>query len=132
MIQKIISEILFFFWKYYFGHTTFLRTFQWTSLEFFLDCRFSSRKSQSPQKLTKKITHFWIQLNSKHLTYFMNLNSLDIENNMLLKHNQKPFSLYKFSSKHVSVWCQKKFLQWIKHPRTAFSSTLKANVCIFL
>ena len=39
----------------------------------------------------------------------MNLNSLDIENNMLLQHSQKLFWIYeKFSSKHVSVWCQKK------------------------
>ena len=96
------------FWKYYFGHTTFLRMFQWTSSEFFLDFRFSSRKSQSQQKLAKEITHFFIRFNSKHLTYFVNLNSHDIENNMLPKHNKKPFSLYKFSSKHVCVWCQKK------------------------
>ena len=129
MIQKILE--LFFFWKYYFGHTTFLRTFQWTSLEFFLDFRFSSRKSQSQQKLTKKITHFWIRFNSKHLTYFMNLNSLDIENNMFPKHNQKPFSLYKFSSKHVSVWCQKKNLQWIKHPRTAFFKYFESK-CMYI
>ena len=33
----------------------------------------------------------------------MNLNSLDIENNMLPKHSQKPFSLYKFFSKHFSA-----------------------------
>ena len=39
----------------------------------------------------------------------MNLNSLDIENNMLLQHSQKLFWIYeKVSSKHVSVWCQKK------------------------
>ena len=75
---------------------------------FFLDFRFSSRKSQSQQKLAKEITHFFIRFNSKHLTYFVNLNSHDIENNMLPKHNKKPFSLYKFSSKHVCVWCQKK------------------------
>ena len=40
--------------------------------------RFSSRKSQSQQKLTKKITHFTIQFHSKHLTHFTNLNSLNI------------------------------------------------------
>ena len=58
--------------------------------------RFSSKKSQSQQKLAKNVTHF------------ANLNSLDIENNMLSKHSQKP--LYKLSNKHVSVWCQKKDL----------------------
>ena len=35
----------------------------------------------------------------------MNLNSLDIKNNMLSQRSQKPFWLYKFSNKHVSVWC---------------------------
>ena len=72
--------------------------------------RFSSKKSQSQQKLEKNLTHF------------TNFNSLDIENNMLSKHSQKPFSLYKLSNKHVSVWCQKKHLHcaisW--RPRTAF------------
>ena len=53
----------------------------------------SSRKSQSQQKLVKKITHFSILFRSKNLTHFTNLNSLDIENNMLLKHSQIPFSL---------------------------------------
>ena len=33
----------------------------------------------------------------------MNLNSLDIEINMFPQESQTPFSLYKFSGKHVSV-----------------------------
>ena len=48
----------------------------------------------------------------------MNLNSLDIENNMLPKHSEKPFSFYKFFSKHVSVECQKNNIcaaQFLKH-----------------
>ena len=53
----------------------------------------------------------------------MNLNSLDIENNMLLQHSQKLFWIYeKFSSKHVSVWCQKKTValhRFLAH-KTAF------------
>ena len=53
----------------------------------------------------------------------MNLNSLDIENNMLLQHSQKLFWIYeKFSSKHVSVWCQKKTVtlhRFLTH-KTAF------------
>ena len=36
----------------------FVQTFQWTSSEFFFNFRFSSKKSQSQQKLAKKITHF--------------------------------------------------------------------------
>ena len=126
------SYLEFLFWKYFFEHTTFLRTFQWTS-EFFLDFRFSSRKSQSQQKLAKKITDFSIRFNSKHLTYFINLNSLDIEHNMLPKHNKKPFSLCKFSSKHVSVWCQKKKLQWTIswHPRTAIFKHFERK-CLYI
>ena len=50
------------------------------------------------------------QSRSKNLTHFTSLNSLDIENNMLMQHSQKPFSLYKFFSKHISVLCQKKHL----------------------
>ena len=37
----------------------------------------------------------------------MNRNSLDIKNNMLLQHSQNFFCIYKFSSKKVSIWCQK-------------------------
>ena len=58
---------------------------------YFLIFRFPSRKSQSQQKLTKKITHFTLEFHSKNLTHFTNLNSPDIENNMLPQHNQKPF-----------------------------------------
>ena len=64
--------------------------FQWTS-EFFFNFRFFSRKSQSQQKLSKKVTYFTIQFHSKNLIRFTNLNSLDIENNMLSQHRQKPF-----------------------------------------
>ena len=86
----------------------FLQTFQLTPSEFFfLNFRFSCRKSQSQQKLAKKITHFTIQFCSKNLTHFTNLNSFDIENNMLSQHSQKPLWLYKFYAKHFSVWCQK-------------------------
>ena len=63
----------------------------------FFYSRFSSRKSQSQRKLVKKLLILW------KITYFMNLNSLDIENNMLPKHSQKPFSLYNFFSKYISV-----------------------------
>ena len=43
---------------------------------YFFNFRFSSRKSQSQQKLAKKITHFTIQFCSKNFTHFANLNSL--------------------------------------------------------
>ena len=108
-----ISYLELFFWKYYYGHATLLYSSTRSSghhQSFFLIFRFSSRKSQSQQKLAKKITHFTIQFRSKNLIHFTNLNSLDIENNMLPQHSQKYFWLYKFSSKHVPVWCQKKHL----------------------
>ena len=73
--------------------------------ESFVYSRFSSGKSQSQWKLSRKITHFTIQT-----IYFTILFSFDIENNMFPKHSQKTFSVYKFSSKHVSAWCQKKHL----------------------
>ena len=100
----------------------------------FLNFRFSSRKYQSPQKLAKMFTYFTIQFHSKNLTHFTNLNSLDIESNILPQHSQKTFWLYKYSSKHISVWCQKKHLHctisWLQE--THSWSTLKENVCVFL
>ena len=59
----------------------------------------------------KKITHFIIQFCSRNLTHFTNLNSFETENHMPPKHSQKASSVYKLSSKHVSVWCQKKHLR---------------------
>ena len=100
---------------------------------FFLIFRFSSRKSQNQQKLGKKITHFTIRCPSKSLTHFRNLNSLDIENNMPPQHCQKPFWLYKFSSKHVSFWCQKRHLSctisW--RQRTAFLKHFETKWSLF-
>ena len=101
---------------------------------FFFNFRFSSRTSQNQQKLAKKITHFTIQFHSKNLIDFMNFN--DIENNLLPQHSQKSFSLYKFSSKHVSVWCWKKhFQKWCStipwHPTTVFLKHFESKcLCI--
>ena len=64
----------------------------------------------------------------------MNLNSLDIENNMLSQHSQKPFWLDKFSANMFLFGvrkniCTAPFLD----PQELHSwSTLKANVFIFL
>ena len=85
----------------------------------FFNFRFSSRKSQSQQKVAKKIT-FYNTVSFKNLTHFTNLRSLDIENNMLPLQSQKPFWLYKFSSKHVSVLCQKIILIEVFENSTAF------------
>ena len=103
----------------------------------FFNFIFSSRKCQSQQKLSKKITRFAIQFRSKNLTHFTNLSPLDNENNMLAQHCQKHFCLYKFSSKHVSVWCPKRYLlcsiSW--RPGTALLKHFEScifDVCIFL
>ena len=53
----------------------------------FFNVRFSNRKSQSHQKLLKKITHFAIQFRSKNFTHFTNLSSLDTVHNMLPQYN---------------------------------------------
>ena len=135
MIQNLIFNV--FFGKYFFGHTTFLYSSTSSSGHhycFFFNFRYFSRKSQSQQKLPKKITNFTIQFRSTNLTHFMKLNSLDIKNNIFLQHSQKPFWLYEFSSKHVSVWGKKKHLHPIIswRPKLHSWSILKANDRIFL
>ena len=89
----------------------------------FFNIRFSRRKSQSQQNLAKKIT-FTVQFCSKNLTHFTNSNSLDIENNMLPQHNQKPFWLEKFSANMLNAPFRdaQELHSW---------STLNANVCKF-
>ena len=95
--------------------------------------RNTSRRSQSQQNLAKNIAHFTIQFRSKNPTHFTNLSLLDTENNMLPQHSQKPFWLWKFSSKHVSVWCQKKYLHctisW--RPKTAFLKHFEKK-CLYI
>ena len=49
--------------------------------------RFSARKSQSQQNLSKKITHFTIHFFPKNLTRFTNLNSLNSVKNILRQHS---------------------------------------------
>ena len=103
-------------------------------IRFFFNFRFSSRKSQSQHKLAKKITHFTIQFRAENLTHFTNLNSLDIENNMLSQHSQKPFWLYKFSANMFLFGVRKNICTppFLDAQELHSWSTLKANVCIFL
>ena len=117
----------------FFNNYIFVHTVQWTSSEIFFNFRFSIRKSQSKQKLTKKINHLTIQLLSKNLAHFTNLNSHDIEKYMLPQHSQKPFSLYKFSKKEFG-WRKKNIYTapFLDAQERHYRSTLKANVCIYL
>ena len=79
MIQNLIFAF-FFFLKYYISHATliYLSTHSSGHQSFFLNFTFSGRKSQSQQKLAKKVTYFKIQFHSKNVIRFMNLNSIDI------------------------------------------------------
>ena len=98
------------------------------------DIRFSSRKSQSQQKLAKKISHFTIQFRSKNLTHFMNLNSLDVENNMLPQHSQKPFWLKIFLANMFLFGVRKNLCTtpFLDAQELHSLSSSKANACIFL
>ena len=70
-----------------------------------INFRFSGIK---PTKTSKKDHSFYNTVTLKNLTHFTNLNSLNMIKNILLRYSQKRYSLYKFSSKHDSGWCQKK------------------------
>ena len=85
------------------------------------------------KNLAKKIAHLRIQLHSKNLSHFANLDSLNIVKNILPQHSQKPYSLSKFYSDNVSGWCQKKHCTISRRTRTAFQKNLESNyVCIFM
>ena len=100
---------------------------------FFLILLFQTESLKSQQKLLKKITLFTTQCRTKNLTNFMNLNSLGIESSMLTQDSQKLFWLYNFSSKYVSVWCQKKHfccaISW--RPKTAFWKYFESK-CLYI
>ena len=85
-------------------------------------------ESQTQQKLATKFTHITIQFHSKKLNT-SNLNSFSIIKNILLQHCQKSYSLYRFSRKLVSSWCQIKHLHCTipMHPKTSFSKHLHSK-----
>ena len=56
------------------------------------------------KKLAKKINHFTIQLRSKNLTYFTNLNSFNIVKNTPRQHSQRLYTLHKVFSKMFLVY----------------------------
>ena len=63
----------------------------------------------------------------------MNLNSLNIVKNILSQHSQKPYSLYKFSSKYVLGYCQENILDcpMLRHPGTAFLKNSESK-CMYI
>ena len=96
----------------------------------YFNFRFSSRKSQSQQKLTKKITHFTIQFRSKNFI-LRTLTHLTLKI-ISTRNKTKTFWLYEFSNIFCLVpeknICIKLFLD---AQELHSWSTLKANVCIF-
>ena len=99
---------------------------------FFLNSNFLA-ESLKPTKTIENNQFFYDTVLLKNLTHFTNLNSLNIEKNMLPQHIQKPFSLYKCSSKHL-VGVKKNICTapFLDAQEMHSQSTLKANVCIFL
>ena len=126
-----ISYLEFGFWKYYFEHTAFLYLSRRSSghHQSFFNFRFSSRKSQSQQKTSKKDHTFYntVSLKKPHLFHL----TLKI----ICTHNaaKKTFWLYKFSSKHVSVWCQKKIftLHHFLMPKSCILEALSKKMSLY-
>ena len=68
--------------------------------DYFINFRFSGKKSQSQKEKAKKITNFTIEFHSKNPSHFVtNLNSLNIIKNILSQHSQR----------NVSGWGQKNY-----------------------
>ena len=116
---------------FFFGNIIWFReyNFLYSSTRFsglarvFCEFLIFQQKVSKPAKTSKKDHSFHNIASLTNLIHFTKLNSLDIENNMRSQRSQKPFSLYKFSSQHFSVSCQKKYLPCINSscPRTAYS-----------
>ena len=120
-----ISYLEFFFWKYYFGHTRFLYLSRRSSRHhqsFFLISDFLAESLKANKNLQKR-SHVLQYSFARKTSHFTNINSLDIENNMLPQHNQKPFWLYKFSANMFNA----------PFPRTAFLKHIESKcLCISL
>ena len=131
MIQNFIFVILFL--KILFRAYNFIPHVPVDIIRVFIIPESVAENLKTNKHQQKKITHFIIQFCSRNLTHFTNLNSFETENHMPPKHSQKASSVYKLSSKHVSVWCQKKHLHctisW--HPRTTFFKHFKSKYIVF-
>ena len=86
--------------------------------------RFSGRKSQSQQKLAKKITHFTVQVSLKKPFHFTNLNSLNIIK-IYSRNTAKNTFLVGVRKKHCTV-------PFIGTQELHSRSNWKANDSIFL
>ena len=87
-----------------------------------MNLRFSSRNSQSLQKLVRKLTYFTTPFRFKSLTYVTNLKSLNVVENILPQHSRKVTHFTNFPTNMLLVGIRKKNLHCTisKCPRTAF------------
>ena len=95
--------------------------------------RFSSRKSQSQQKLAKRIIHCSTSFRSKYLTYFTSLNILSIVKNILPQHSGIPTHFKHFPANMFLVGVRKKICTapFLDAQELHSLNTGEANVCIF-
>ena len=84
-----MSHLEFFFSKNYFVPV---------DIRGFFNFRFSNRKSQSQQKLAKRITHFTIQFRSKNLSHYKEYAPATQPKSMLLVGVRKKFALHYFQT----------------------------------
>ena len=125
----------FFFWKYFLGMQLFYICphVPVDIIRVFFYFRFSNRKSQSQQKLAKKITHCTIQLHAKNLTYFF-WTPTHLILKAICSHNAaKTFDFTTFPANMflfgvIKDICTTVFLD-AQEPHSW--SNLKPNVCIF-
>ena len=130
----------FFFWKKIFQASfqafIFIHTFMCTLSEFFYNFRLSSRKSQSQQKLAKKMTHFTIEFCWKNLIHF----TLRTPTHLTLKticSGDTAKNLCDFTKfpANMFLFCVRKNIctaPYLDAQELLSWSTLKTIVCIFL
>ena len=110
-----------------------VHTFQWTSSEFFL-FQILYQKISKPIKTNEKDHSFYNSVSlSKNLTHFVNLNSFEIENNMLPKKQPKNFlSLQIFQQKCFCLVSEKTFaLHHFLTPKNYFLEALWKQMSVY-
>ena len=119
---------------YFFNNYIFVHMFQWTSSKyFFFNFRFSSRKSQSLQKLAEKVTYFTIQFCSKTSLISRTSTHSTLKKNFQPIYSQPRTFLTLQIFPQTSGWCQRKHLHCAisRRPRTAFPKHLESKcLCI--
>ena len=97
--------------------------FKISYLKFIFSFQIFWQQALKPRKTSKKDHSFYNRVFAQKTSLIL-----------LPQHSQRPYTLYKFSSKHVSDWCQKKHWQtppFLDAQELYSWSTWKVNVCIF-